>query len=191
MDQSANRALDRRVAPPHWTGVAVRQRHAIAVPTPPALDPTTSIRPSSSPSPSRHSGALRVQRRRMRAPSIRPPSSPPSRLDALALRRSEDAFVDELFAAVAALGAPLMRGPLPARLSRREPRALRARPAHVRRAACRPSPTPARCGSPAASARSRASSPTGRRSTRAAAGRGGAAADRAALQALSPALRQL
>ena len=56
-------------------------------------------------------------------------------------------------------------GAFPARLSRRQPRALRARPAHVRRAGCRPSPTPARCGSRAASARSRASSPTGRRST--------------------------
>ena len=32
-----------------------------------------------------------------------------SRLDALALRRSEDAYVDRLFAPVAALGAPLMR----------------------------------------------------------------------------------
>ena len=36
-----------------------------------------------------------------------------SRLDALALRRSEDAFVDELFAGVTALGAPLMRAHFP------------------------------------------------------------------------------
>ena len=47
-----------------------------------------------------------------------------------------------------------MTRPFPARLSRRQPRALRARPAHVRRAGCRPSPTPARCASPAGSARS-------------------------------------
>ncbi|MCB8822406.1 N-formylglutamate amidohydrolase [Microvirga rosea] len=36
-----------------------------------------------------------------------------SRLDALALRRSEDAFVDELFAAVVGLGAPLMTARFP------------------------------------------------------------------------------
>lgn len=36
-----------------------------------------------------------------------------SRLDALALRRSEDAFVDELFAAAVALGAPLMTARFP------------------------------------------------------------------------------
>src|SRR5260370_24490187 len=36
-----------------------------------------------------------------------------SRLDAHALRRSEDSFVDELFAAGPALGAPLLRAPFP------------------------------------------------------------------------------
>ena len=36
-----------------------------------------------------------------------------ARLDATALRRSEDAFVDELFAGVAALGAPLLRARFP------------------------------------------------------------------------------
>ena len=36
------------------------------------------------------------------------------------------------------LGAPLLVAQFPARLSRRQPRALRARSAHVRRAACRP-----------------------------------------------------
>lgn len=36
-----------------------------------------------------------------------------SRLDALALRRSEDAFVDELFAGMMALGAPLMAACFP------------------------------------------------------------------------------
>ncbi len=36
-----------------------------------------------------------------------------SRLDAMALRRSEDAFVDELFAGVVSLGAPLMAARFP------------------------------------------------------------------------------
>jgi N-formylglutamate amidohydrolase len=36
-----------------------------------------------------------------------------SRLDAMALRRSEDAFVDELFASVTGLGAPLMTARFP------------------------------------------------------------------------------
>ncbi len=36
-----------------------------------------------------------------------------SRLDAAALRRSEDAYVDELFAAVGAVGAPLLRAHFP------------------------------------------------------------------------------
>jgi N-formylglutamate amidohydrolase len=36
-----------------------------------------------------------------------------SRLDAMALRRSEDAFVDELFAAMVGLGAPLMAARFP------------------------------------------------------------------------------
>ena len=57
------------------------------------------------------------------------------------------------------------QGQFPARLARREPRALRARPEDVRRHACRPTPTSARCASPAGSARSRASSRRARRST--------------------------
>src|SRR5579863_6484646 len=36
-----------------------------------------------------------------------------SRLDALTLRRSEDAFVDELFSGVAGLGAPLIAAEFP------------------------------------------------------------------------------
>src|ERR1700760_3685328 len=36
-----------------------------------------------------------------------------SRLDALSLRRSEDAFVDELFAGVVGLGAPLLAAHFP------------------------------------------------------------------------------
>ncbi|GMA73939.1 hypothetical protein GCM10025880_03560 [Methylorubrum aminovorans] len=40
-----------------------------------------------------------------------------SRLDALALRRSEDAHVDRLFASVVGLGAPLMRANFPAPIS--------------------------------------------------------------------------
>ena len=94
--------------------------------------PTRSSRPSSS--------------RSLRAPDAFPSSSTSpmpgavypaaflteSRLDAMALRRSEDAFVDELFAGVVALGAPLMAARFPARLSRPQPGALRTRPAHVR-----------------------------------------------------------
>ena len=49
-----------------------------------------------------------------------------SRLDSLALRRSEDAYVEELFGFVTRLGAPLLYAHFPARLSRRQPRALRA-----------------------------------------------------------------
>src|ERR1700731_68869 len=36
-----------------------------------------------------------------------------SRLDSLALRRSEDAFVDEIFAAAPALGAPMLAARFP------------------------------------------------------------------------------
>src|SRR5579863_8653306 len=36
-----------------------------------------------------------------------------SRLDAITLRRSEDAFVDELFAGVVGLGAPLLAAQFP------------------------------------------------------------------------------
>ena len=58
-----------------------------------------------------------------------------SRLDSLALRRSEDAYVEELFGFVTALGAPLLYAAFPARLSRRQPRALRARSGSVPRRA--------------------------------------------------------
>ena len=54
-----------------------------------------------------------------------------SRLDPLSLRRSEDSFVDELFAAAPELGAPLI--PRPSRApGRPQPRALGARPGDVR-----------------------------------------------------------
>ena len=115
------------------------------------IEPVGQTLPSSSTSP-------------MRAPSIRPPSWPQSRLDALALRRSEDAFVDELFAARgrarrAADDGPVSRAPIST--STASPMSsIRA----CSTAGCRPSPIPARCASPAGSARSRGSSPTGRRS---------------------------
>jgi N-formylglutamate amidohydrolase len=47
-----------------------------------------------------------------------------SRLDLETLRRSEDTFVDELFSEAPRFGVPLMRAHFPARLSRRQPRAL-------------------------------------------------------------------
>ena len=64
----------------------------------PAID--RRVRPRLRPSiePPAPDAALRLQRPRIAGASIPPPSSPPSRLDAMALRRSEDAFVDELFA---------------------------------------------------------------------------------------------
>jgi N-formylglutamate amidohydrolase len=51
-----------------------------------------------------------------------------SRLDRHAIRRSEDCYVDELFAGVTRLGAPLLAANFPARLSRRQPRALELDP---------------------------------------------------------------
>ena len=51
--------------------------------------------------------------RRIAARSIPPNSSPPRQLDPLTLRRSEDAFVDELFAASPRLGAPLLAARFP------------------------------------------------------------------------------
>ena len=44
-----------------------------------------------------------------------------SRLDATALRRSEDSFVDELFAGAPAHGAPLIAATFPPRLLRPQP----------------------------------------------------------------------
>ena len=58
-----------------------------------------------------------------------------SRLDATAIRRSEDTYVDELIADAAAARRAAAQGQFPARLARREPRALRARPEDVRRRA--------------------------------------------------------
>src|SRR6516162_8534543 len=52
-----------------------------------------------------------------------------SRLDPVALRRSEDSFVDELFGAGPRLRSAV--GPVPARLYRCQPRGLRARSEHV------------------------------------------------------------
>ena len=71
----------------------------------------------------------------MPAPSIPRASSPPRGSTRWRCRRSEDAFVDALFADVVRARRAADDGPLPARLSRRQPRALRARPAHVRRPA--------------------------------------------------------
>ena len=56
-----------------------------------------------------------------------------SRLDATAIRRSEDSFVDDLFAAGPELGVPLLAATVSARLLRCEPRAVGARPRDVRR----------------------------------------------------------
>ena len=47
------------------------------------------------------------------AASIQAPSWPASKLDALTLRRSEDAYVEELFGFVSALGAPLLYAHFP------------------------------------------------------------------------------
>ena len=58
-----------------------------------------------------------------------------SRLDVATLRRSEDSFVDELILGVVAPRPPADAGAFPALLCGRQPRALRARPAHVRRPA--------------------------------------------------------
>ena len=55
-----------------------------------------------------------------------------SRLDIATLRRSEDSFVDALIAGVVRRRLPADAGAFPALLCGREPRALRARSAHVR-----------------------------------------------------------
>ena len=57
-----------------------------------------------------------------------------AKLDLATLRRSEDSFVDELIAGVVRARPPAGARALPALLCGREPRALRARSAHVRRA---------------------------------------------------------
>ena len=93
--------------------------------------------PSDLPRPSRSTSRRRTSCPSSSIPAIPAPSTRPSflaasRLDALALRRSEDAYVDRLFASVVALGAPLLRANFPRAYPRREPRALRTRSAHVR-----------------------------------------------------------
>ena len=69
-----------------------------------------------------------------------------SRLSFNALRRSEDAFIEELFLPVVDCGSPLIAAAFPTGLSRREPRAGRIRCGHVRRPAalCRRRGEPSR-----------------------------------------------
>ena len=113
-----------------------------------------------------------------------------SRLDPLTLRRSEDAFVDELFLPCVALGAPLLRARFPrAYLDvNREPFELDPR---MFDGPLPDTPTPARCGSRRAWERFRASSATPSRSTAADSGRRGAGAHRRLASPLSPAARRL
>ncbi len=122
--------------------------------------------------------------------STRPTSSPPPGSSERAIRRSEDIFVDELFAPVVPFGAPLLRANFPrAWLDvNREPYELDPQ---MFAGALPPYANSARCGLPAGSARSPASSPRTRRSMPARSGRGGARADRARLQALSCRLGRL
>ena len=75
----------------------------------------------------------RVQFATQRATSIRAPSWPRRGSSLPTLRRSEDSFVDELFAGVVEPRLSADAGAFPALLCRRQPRALRARSAHVRR----------------------------------------------------------
>ena len=86
-----------------------------------------------------------------------------SRLDARRLSRSEDCYRRRLLGWVADLGAPLIAR-FPARLPRRQPRAVRARPRPVPRASAGTMPTRNPCGCSAALARSPASSPKPTRS---------------------------
>jgi N-formylglutamate amidohydrolase len=90
-------------------------------------------------------------------------SSIRAKLDLATLRRSEDSFVDELIAGVVPRGHPLVRVHFPRCYVdvNREPYELDPR---MFEGACRRSPIRARCGSPAASARSRAWSATRRKS---------------------------
>ena len=102
-------------------------------------------------------------------------------------------IVDELFHSATVLGAPLLLAQFPARLSRRQPRALRTRSAHVRRAICRPMPISARCVSPAGSGPFRGSWPRTWKSIAArfpVAG-GAASASRTSTSPIMPALRRL
>ncbi len=80
--------------------------------------------------------------------------------------RSEDCFVDQLFAAAVMLGAPWMAAHFPTSLSRREPRALRARRQDVPRAATALRQRQLGARRRRAWHRSRVSSVRGRKSTR-------------------------
>ena len=73
-----------------------------------------------------------VQLAAQRTASIRARSCAASRLDLATLRRSEDCFVDELALGVVRARLSADAGAFPALLRRRQPRALRARSAHVR-----------------------------------------------------------
>ncbi len=112
-----------------------------------------------------------------------------ARLDALTLRRSEDAFVDELFAPVDSPWRADAARAVPSRLPRPQPRTVRARPADVRRPAAGFRQYPLAAGRGGA----RGHSARGRRRaadlSRAHAGRGGVAAHRDAASALSRAAR--
>ena len=109
------------------------------------------------------------------------------RLDLATLRRSEDCFVDELLLGVVERGHPLMRAHFPRCYRRRQPGTLRARSAHVRGPAAVLRQHPLDAGR----RRPRHGRPRGRRRPGdlrpAHSGRRRAAADRGALQALSPA----
>ena len=109
-----------------------------------------------------------------------------TRLDLATLRRSEDCFVDELLARRGRARPSADARAFPALLCRRQPGALRARPAHVRGPAAVVRQHPLDAGR----RRPRHGRPRGRRRPGdlrpAHPGRRRAAADRGALQALSP-----
>ena len=104
--------------------------------------------------------------RRIAGPNIPADFLAASRLDPLALRRSEDSFVDELFAAAPSLGAPLLSARFPRAYLDVNREAYELDPSDVLRRACRVSSMPDRRGSAWVSARSPGSSPAAKRSTR-------------------------
>ena len=96
---------------PSWKSGIRHSPQQGAQPHEPELDPPFDvIEPESLATPlvfsSPHSGSVYPQRFLASA-----------RLDAMTLRRSEDAYVDDLFAGVGDCGAPLVRRPLSACLS--------------------------------------------------------------------------
>ena len=108
-----------------------------------------------------------------------------SRLDHVGIRRSEDHLSTSCFRRrVPELGAPLLSRIFPAPMSTSTASPTSSIPA-CSMAPLPPLPISASRGSPAGSARCRASSPRTWRSTSTGCRRGGAAADRADLQALS------